>query len=71
MKTTTLKIEGMQCVSCANTIKGLLDREPGVQMAAVSFEAGEARVLFDPKAVAEEQLVRTIERPGFRVVAQA
>ncbi len=35
MKTTVFKIEGMNCGACANTIKTLVEKEPGVQMAAV------------------------------------
>ncbi len=70
MKTAILKIEGMHCDGCATTIKTVLEREPGVQMAAVSFAEGQARVLYDPQATAEERLVATIEKPGFRVVGR-
>ncbi|MEJ1938827.1 cation transporter, partial [Nostoc sp. NIES-2111] len=37
MKTTVFKIDGMNCDACANTIKTLLEKEPGVQMASVSY----------------------------------
>ena len=70
MKTATFKIEGMHCDGCANTIKALVEREPGVQMAAVSFDAGEVRVLYDPRAVAEDRLVAVVQQPGFRVVGR-
>jgi copper chaperone len=49
MKTAILKVEGMHCDGCATTIKTVLEREPGVQMAAVSFAEGQARVLYDPR----------------------
>ena len=70
MKTTTFKVEGMNCDACANTIKTLVEREPGVQMASVSYIDRQARVLFDPKSIKEEQLVDTIQKPGFRVVGR-
>lgn len=70
MKTTTFKIEGMNCEACANTIKKLVEKEPGVRMAEVSFDERSARVLYDPKSVKEERLVDTIQKPGFRVVAR-
>ena len=35
MKTATFTIVGMHCDGCASTIKALLDRQPGVQMATV------------------------------------
>ena len=70
MKTTVFKIQGMNCDACANTIKTLVEKEPGVQMASVSYSERQARVLFDPKSIAEEQLVATIQKPGFRVVGR-
>ena len=72
MKTTIFKIEGMNCDACANTIKGLVEKEPGVRMASVSFGDKQARVLYDPQLVAEERLVEAIQKkPGFRVVGRA
>ena len=70
MKTATFTIEGMYCDGCATTIKTVLEREPGVQMITVSFAEGQARVLYDPQATAEDRLVATIEKPGFRVVGR-
>ena len=67
MKTATLKIEGMHCDGCAETIKGLVEKEPGVRMVAVSFADGQARVLYDPDRISVERLVDVIQTPGFRV----
>ena len=71
MKTAIFQIEGMNCDACANTIKCLVEKEPGVRMVAVSFGEREARVLYDPQAVGEERLVEAIQKPGFRVVGRA
>jgi copper chaperone CopZ len=68
MKTAIFKVEGMRCDACANTIKGLIEREPGVRMASVSFSERRARVLYDPQSVHEDRLVDAIQKPGFRVV---
>jgi copper chaperone CopZ len=70
MKTTVFKIEGMTCDACANTIKNLVEREPGVRMVSVSFDERQARVLYNPQSVREERLVETIQKPGFRVIGQ-
>ena len=70
MKSVTLKIEGMHCNGCANTIRALVEREPGVQMATVSFDAGEARILYDAQTVAEDRLIAVVQTPGFRVVGR-
>ncbi|MHB1541098.1 MAG: heavy-metal-associated domain-containing protein, partial [Steroidobacteraceae bacterium] len=48
MRSVVLQIRGMHCDGCANSVKALLEREPGVKSAAVAFESGAARVLFDP-----------------------
>jgi copper chaperone CopZ len=70
MTTRIFKIEGMRCDGCAETIKALAEKVPGVNSISVSFVAGEARVVLDGAADAEDRLVRTIERPGFRVVSR-
>ena len=69
MNSVTLKVEGMHCEGCAKTIEALLGAEPGVQRAAVSFQAREAQVQFDPKATGDAQLAAAIERAGYKVVA--
>ncbi len=70
MQSVVLKIQGMHCGGCAQSIKRLLEREPGVESAEVSFEAGEARVRFDPSRVAAERLVSVLEPPGYQAKIQ-
>ncbi len=45
-----LRIKGMTCDGCAQTIRRGLGREPGVRTVSVDFKAGRARVRFDPEA---------------------
>jgi copper chaperone CopZ len=68
MKTTTFKIEGMNCGHCANTIKAAVEKQPGVQMVSVSFDEAQARILYDPQTIGEDRLIAAVEEPGFRVV---
>lgn len=70
MKTTTFAIEGMHCDGCAETIKALLAREPGVRRAETSFAYKEARVLHDPTRIAEAQLKAAIEKGGFHAATK-
>ncbi len=70
MKSVTLKIEGMHCGGCAETIRSLVEKQPGVQAVSVSFDEGRARVLYDPGATGEDHLVGVIQQPGFRVVGR-
>ncbi len=65
MQSVLLKIQGMHCGGCAQSIKRLLEREPGVESAEVSFESGEARVRFDPARLGPERLVSVLGPPGY------
>lgn len=67
MNNVTFKVEGMHCTGCASTIQTLLQHNGGVKKAAASFDAGEARVLYDPAVVSEDELAATIEKAGYRV----
>lgn len=71
MKTVTFKVEGMHCSGCAATIQALLERSSGVHRASVSFKGGEARVLYNPEAVTEGDLIAVIEKGGYRVGGQS
>ena len=71
MNQLTLKVEGMHCDHCAETIKAVVEREPGVKAAAVSFEGGVARILYDPEATSAGRLVATLGRLGYRVTARS
>jgi copper chaperone CopZ len=71
MNSVTFRIEGMHCSGCAATMALLLQRSAGVQRASASFDTGEARVFYDPAAVAEEDLAAAIERAGYRVASRS
>lgn len=70
MKMTIFRIEGMNCDGCAETIRSLIEKEPGVRMASVSFDERAARVLYDPESVQESRLIDLIQKPGFRVIGR-
>ena len=67
MKNVTFKVDGMHCSGCASTIQALLQRHDGVKKASASFDAGEARVLYDQAVLSEDQVAAVIEKAGFRV----
>ena len=71
MKSVVLKIEGMHCGGCAQSIKRLLEREPGVTSAEVAYETGEARVQFDPARLDEQRLIAVVQQPGYQAIIQA
>lgn len=65
MTTSTIKIEGMHCDGCANRVKGLLEKEPGVREAEVSYQAGEARVKYNEHSIAADRLRQVVEQAGY------
>jgi copper chaperone CopZ len=68
MKSVTMKVEGMSCNGCAERICSAVAAQPGVQDAAVSFDEGQARVLYDPKTIDEDRLADAVQKMGFRIV---
>lgn len=56
-KRLRLRIEGMTCDSCANTITGFLRREPGVLSARIRFKEGGGEVVFDAEKTGEERIL--------------
>ena len=65
-KQVKIAIEGMHCTSCAQGIKAMLKRTPGVIAAEVSFEQREAVVEYDPERTAPEKIVGAIEKLGYK-----
>lgn len=71
MNNVTLKVEGMHCNGCAATIQALLERRDGVRKASAQFNPAEARVLYDPGTITEEELVAVVEKAGYRVTERS
>jgi len=71
MKTALLQIEGMHCNGCAESIRSVVERQPGVQAAEVSYDRSQARILYDPDAIPEQRIVVTVQKLGYRVTQQA
>ncbi len=61
-----LKIEGMHCSSCAGLIERGLKKIAGVNTVNVNFAAEKARVVFDASQTTVEELIRAIEKSGYK-----
>ena len=61
-----IKIEGMHCHRCEQSIKKALGDVPGVHEVEVDFLSGQASVLYDPKQVKIRQLVDSVADAGYR-----
>ena len=60
----------MTCVNCARTISLVLKKKEGVKKVDVSFELGKVTVEYDDSKISKEEIVRTIETLGYRVVEE-
>lgn len=66
-----LKIEGMSCVSCAQTIEKSLQKVKGVKSANVNFTTEKAVVEYDDQEVIIEHLRKAVEDVGYGVTRKA
>jgi len=63
---TVLRVEGMDCASCALTVEKTVSRVPGVRRAAVNFAAGRLDAEHDAK-VTRERIESAVKDAGFGV----
>ena len=64
-QTVTLDVKNMTCAACPITVKRALMKVPGVESAAVDFNAGTATVTFDPDNASVEALTHATTNAGF------
>ena len=62
-----LKIGGMSCSFCANSIEGALKRERGIREVHVSLAHEEALVRFSPDVTDEGRISKTLHDLGFTI----
>ncbi len=63
----TIQMEELVCPMCAQKIETALKKAPGVQSAAVLYNASKAKVEFDEAQTSLEALVKIIEGLGYVV----
>lgn len=68
--TTTFKVTGMYCNACETKIQQALKKTDGVQSATVSLDKGSATVTYDDAKVEPDQLVKVIEKEGYKAEPQ-
>ncbi|MBS0484993.1 MAG: heavy-metal-associated domain-containing protein [Proteobacteria bacterium] len=67
MQTATIKIKGMTCMGCVNSIKTVLKNLPGIAQLEVTLDPAQAVVQFDPASTNPDQLKAAIIDAGFDV----
>ena len=63
-----IRIDGMHCHKCEQSIQKMLMGHPGVREVEVDFPTGQASVLFDRDSVTVKQLMDSINDAGYRAV---
>lgn len=63
----TIKVQGMSCNHCVNSVEGSLGKLAGVSSVKVNLQAGEVSVEFDNEQTTLEQIKETIEEQGYDV----
>ncbi|NXV03562.1 ATP7B ATPase, partial [Cettia cetti] len=63
--TAVIKIDGMTCKSCVQSIEGALSQRQGVQRVAVSLAGSTGTIHYDPAVTSGEELRAAIEDMGF------
>ncbi|XP_026558887.1 copper-transporting ATPase 1 [Pseudonaja textilis] len=62
---TVIRIEGMTCHSCVQSIEGLISQKPGVKSVCVSLRDRNGTIEYDPTLTSPADLKDSIEDMGF------
>lgn len=69
MQTTTIKIKGMTCMGCVNSVKSVLTNLAGVAQVEVSLDPAQAIIQYHSAKTSLHQLHETIIDAGFEVAS--
>lgn len=69
MKRTLLKIDGMHCAGCAQSIAAFLGKKEGVLKAEVNYAGESALLEYDEERISPEEISSAVESMGYRVIA--
>lgn len=69
-KTVTLKITGMSCAGCANSIHTALSKTDGVISDEVKYPGDIAVIKYDASKISEKEIITVIEKTGFKAEVQ-
>ncbi len=65
METVNLKLQGMSCASCANSIEDAIRSVPGVSASSVNFGVEQATVTYDPQKTGLEKIQAAVSEAGY------
>jgi copper chaperone len=69
MQTQVIKVNGMTCTGCVNSVKNVLEKIPGVSSADVSLEQKQVTVEYDAAKTNSNQFKEAIKGAGFEIAS--
>lgn len=60
-----IPVTGMTCAACQSRVQSTLQKQPGVEDAAVNLMMGNATITYDPAATTPERLVEAVRETGY------
>lgn len=63
-----IAIKGMTCMGCVNSVKNILNNQPGIAAVDVTLEPAQATVQYDSATIGLDRLKEAIIDAGFEVV---
>ena len=67
MERIELKVEGMTCGGCVNSVQNALNQGNGIRSAAANLDSGIVTVEFDSTIIQQPVIVTAITEAGFDV----
>lgn len=67
MKTETIKINGMTCSGCVNSVENVIKQMDGVHHVAVQLKPGQATIQYDSEKLNTAKFREAITNAGFDV----
>jgi len=61
-----IRVEGMHCHNCEQTLRKSLSLNEGVHEVEVDYNTGQVSVLFEPKSVTVGQLMSAVNQAGYQ-----
>jgi P-type Cu+ transporter len=65
MDTATLRLRGMSCASCANSIEDAIRSVPGVSECSINFGVEQASITYDPQQTDLETIQNAVTAAGY------
>jgi Cu+-exporting ATPase len=65
MDTTTLKLQGMSCAACANSIEKAIQSVPGVVECSVNFGVEQATVKYNSRQISLKEIQQAVADAGY------